>query len=375
MKNKMLILVIILMVIASIIVFEPLPAKAIDYCDFSRAPTCVYLFDSSKQTTSAFLSFGDRSWNYNPTFTKNLYVNIPVDQRDVSLTLQNYNCNTHIATFFVSSIGCNVTDFAIVSTQKDMEKEYVVSYTYDKTNKLLKVYFTPDLPIGNVSLYLGITIDQNLTLLKDITFINTCNVRQIIQLGKLYITSLPTEVKKDSPQVGSDYYDISFSFAYGGNIIHDFGSSWGLSNTLGRNIFISSVKVNGGIGYSIIGISSSGISIIFQDGSTYNISSSISWTYDSNNNISYLTIDVPLIKSYQPDMKSDIAISFNLSGNGLSVNSENSVHIIIGEPINSTGNPILDFLIKTWNKFKDWFVNTIKFLFVPDSSDISDISA
>jgi hypothetical protein len=258
----------------------------------------------------------------------------------------------------------------MVSTSK-MGKNYVISYTYDKTNKILTIYFTSDLPLGVVYVSLGITCDSYVTLLKDISFTNTCSSQQTIQPGKLYITSPPMEVKKDSPQIGGDYYTISFSFAYGGNVIHDFGASWGLANVISKNIFVSPAKVEGGLIYSLIGVGPSGVDVMFQDGSTYHSSTSISWTYDSSNNISYLTVDIPLIKDYQPGMKADITIAFDLSGNGLLINSENSVHIIIGEALTTTGNPILDFLIKVWNEFKTWFIETMKFLFVPDSSQIS----
>jgi hypothetical protein len=315
------------------------------------------------------------NWNINMSayflLTKIDGTILPLNPKDVSLSFQSYDCQTHIATFGVNIQGYSSIDFSKVSTLGKMGKEYIVSYFYDKTNQLLKVYFTSDLPTGNIILSLGITCDNTLSLLKDISFTNTCSVQQQIQAGKLYITSPPAEVKYTSPQVGGDYYSVSFSFAYGGDIIHDFGSDWGMGNVLGGNIFTSSVKVQGGVGYSLIGISSSGIGVMFQDGYAYNVSSNIQWTYDSNNNVSYLTINIPLIKDYQPDLKADINISFELTGNGLKVQSENSVHIVIGEAINSTGNPILDFLIKVWSEFKDWFVNTMKFLFVPTASDIS----
>jgi hypothetical protein len=315
------------------------------------------------------------NWNINMSayflLTKADNTIMPLNLKDVSLSFQNYDCTTHIATFGVNIQGYKTIDFSKVSTLDKMGKNYVLSYTYDSVNKLLKVYFVSDLPTGNIILSLGITCDNTLTLLKEISFTNTCTSSQTIQPGKLYITSPPSEVKYESPQAGSSYYDVSFSFAYGGSIIHDFGSDWGLSNSLGGNIFTSPIKVEGGIGYSLIGISSSGIGIMFQDGYAYNVASTIQWTYDSNNNVSYLTIDIPLIKDYQPGLKADITIAFTITGNNLKVNSENSVHIIIGEALTTTGNPILDFLIKVWNEFKTWFIETMKFLFVPDSSQIS----
>jgi hypothetical protein len=45
-----------------------------------------------------------------------------------------------------------------------------------------------------------------------------------------------------------------------------------------------------------------------------------------------------------------------------------TVTITIG---GSTGNAVLDFLKAVWAEFKDWFVNTMKVLFVPNATDFS----
>jgi len=45
-----------------------------------------------------------------------------------------------------------------------------------------------------------------------------------------------------------------------------------------------------------------------------------------------------------------------------------TVTITIG---GTTGNPILDFLKAVWAEFKDWFVKTMKVLFVPNATDFS----
>jgi hypothetical protein len=469
MKKKALIFVIILTIIASMIVFKPLPAKTTSYYTFTQSPTKIWVgIDTTKNVSGGYIAYNRTSqWDYDACYTSNFqysfalvdnstgstiysdnfsvssftnlstaksihlfissngdsytigttfansvlkmnntytfyltikgqttdimgYVNvtwnvnaigsftltqtqvyIPVTSKDVSLSFQGYDCNTHIATFGVNVVGYNTVDFSMVSTQKVMGKEYVVSYTYDSVNKILKVYFTSDIPNGDITLSLGITVDNTMSLLKDITFKNSCSVQQTIQPGKLYITSPPAEIKYDSPQAGGDYYYISFSFAYGGSVIHDFGSDWGLANSFIGSIFVSPAKVNGGTLYSLIGVGPSEIDVMFQDGYTYKLPSTIEWTYDSTHNVSYLTVNIPLIKDYQPGMNADITIGFDLSGNNLLIHSENTVHIIIGQAITSTGNPILDFLIKTWNEFKNWFIETMKFLFVPDSSQIA----
>jgi hypothetical protein len=45
-----------------------------------------------------------------------------------------------------------------------------------------------------------------------------------------------------------------------------------------------------------------------------------------------------------------------------------TVTITIGS---TTGNAVLDFLKAVWQEFKDWFVNTMKALFVPNATDFS----
>jgi len=55
----------------------------------------------------------------------------------------------------------------------------------------------------------------------------------------------------------------------------------------------------------------------------------------------------------------------NLDGTTL---MSDTVTITIGS---TTGNPVLDFLKAVWAEFKDWFVNTMKALFVPNATDFS----
>jgi hypothetical protein len=303
------------------------------------------------------------------TYTQDYYP-IPLYEKDVSLTFLNYDCTTHIANFNVDVQGYQTIDFAMVSTSK-MGKNYVISYVYDKTTKLLKIYFSSDLPNGTVTVSLGITCDNAYSLLKDISFTNTCVTPQKIQPGKFYITSPPMETKYDSPQVGGDYYTVTFNFAYGGNVINDFGSNWKIQDRLFMNV-VTPPAVDGGIVCDNILITATDIIVAFHnDVNVYDVTNNSIWTYDSANNVSYLTVTIPIVKNYQPGMKADITFQFTLSGNNLSIDSENSVHIIIGEALTTTGNPLLDLIYKIWNEFKDWFINTMKFLFVPNSSDIS----
>jgi len=48
--------------------------------------------------------------------------------------------------------------------------------------------------------------------------------------------------------------------------------------------------------------------------------------------------------------------------------TSDTVNITIG---GTTGNPVLDFLKAVWQEFKEWFVNTMKALFVPNATDFS----
>jgi len=48
--------------------------------------------------------------------------------------------------------------------------------------------------------------------------------------------------------------------------------------------------------------------------------------------------------------------------------TSDTVTITIGS---STGNAVLDFLKAVWQEFKEWFVNTMKALFVPNATDFS----
>jgi hypothetical protein len=292
------------------------------------------------------------------------------DVKDVSLTFQKYDCDTHIATFGVNIVGYNSVDFSMVSTS-NMGKDYVISYVYDNVNKLLKVYFSSDLPTGTITLSLGITCDNTISLLKEISFTNTCNAQQTIQPGKFYITSPPTETKYDSPQVGGDYYFITFNFAYGGNVINDFGSNWKIQDFLAMNI-VTPPAVDGGIICDNILITATDIVVAFHnDTNTYDVANNSIWVYNSSSNTSFLSVTIPIVKNYQPGMKADITFQFKLLGNGLEIESENSVHIIIGEALTTTGNPLLDLIYRIWNEFKNWFINTMKYLFVPDSSQIA----
>ncbi|MGC8981869.1 MAG: hypothetical protein ACP5JU_02900 [Minisyncoccia bacterium] len=291
--------------------------------------------------------------------------------QDISLNLSNYDCQTHIATFSVNAIGYNILEIPMVSTKKDMGQEYVISYVYSNQDKTLKVYFSSDLPTGMITLYLGITLDTNITLLRNVYFSNTCEVKQDIKPGKFYITSPPMETKFESPQTGMQYYNLTFNFAYGGNINNDIGSGWVIRYKLFSNL-ANPPAVDGGIIFDSIVISASDIVVLFHDATTFQGSNNAIWSYNSATNTSFISITIPIIKDYQPGLKADITFQFTLLGNGFEIDSDNSVHIIIGEPITSTGNPLLDAIYKIWYEFKNWFVNTIKFLFVPSSSDISN---
>jgi hypothetical protein len=48
--------------------------------------------------------------------------------------------------------------------------------------------------------------------------------------------------------------------------------------------------------------------------------------------------------------------------------TSDTITITIG---GSTGNAVLDFLKAVWDEFKEWFVNTMKLLFVPNATDFS----
>lgn len=174
-----------------------------------------------------------------------------------------------------------------------------------------------------------------------------------ITAGALLIVSPPDLFHIDLPSSGSTVSDITTDFVleYGGNAINDFGPD--------GKFWVNLVEVKSG---DATKINSGGF-----------ISNS-EWVYNSATNTSMATFSYKWLNA---NNISDYDVVFNAylsSKTGIhTIHSVNTIEIILGNPSSSSGNILIDFLRHLWEDFKKWFVDVMKYLFVPTNDQMQSI--
>ncbi|MEM3415367.1 MAG: hypothetical protein QW575_07315 [Thermoproteota archaeon] len=270
------------------------------------------------------------------------------DEPFVNINLTNINCSTHQYTFSISSVSGTINTVANVSTTPTMYNEYVKSFTYSSGTIIVTMDAASPQNM-KVRFYVTMTVNNTQqTIFYDYSFTNTCAQQQTVTTGHLIILE-PVEQLNIPVSDVSQPIQIHIRLAYGGNI-----------NDI--SLYANTQWVVG-----IIRTSPTGQSFT----NSYTISTSKSdWTFDGTN--SYLDVNLTL-GVLDPHATMDVtykAAIYQMTSQVPLIWSDNEVRIVVGTPSTSTGNALLDWLIKVWNEFKDWFINTMRYLFVPNASDI-----
>jgi hypothetical protein len=253
----------------------------------------------------------------------------------VSAVYYSYNCTSNVGIFNFTMTNFTYYAFQLVKTSLVPSLNYVLYWSFNNSTKVLTVNFLNAIP-KDVSLnllwtvrglnYYGSMVDVS----GNTAFTITCGEEEEeVPEGALVITS---------PNTGDNFAtlttEIPVTVVYGGDVTSVTDPMYGRD--------------------------------LITVGCTKSLHSAGSFSNDDYSIVGGTTVWTGVITITEGDG------AYTLLANLEGVLFSNTVSFTIGS---TTGNPLLDWAKAVFEDFKKWFVDIMKFLFVPKSTDFSSLLA
>lgn len=253
----------------------------------------------------------------------------------ISGQLNSYDCLSNTAVFALSS-NFNLQSVSVDGLDVVDDTSKVLSSSFDSSTANLTVTFSNTINESTTNHTLFITgtgtrpdNGTSVSAKTNITFdTSQCSETPPVEKGQFKIV-----MPEDGQKFDSGTTTIDVKCAYGGNIEDDYGTG---------------ATVDVGIMYQLSSVGGATIT-----------------DYTIDNNVTYWTTTITL--SNNPDGTYTAEAELHISNNNI---AGDQISFTIGQ---ATGNPLIDFIKRLWKEFKQWFIDTMKYLFVPTDTETTSL--